>query len=82
MLEERSFKWTKEAQKSFALIKKKMTEAPILSFPNFSKIFEANCDTSDVGINMLLRQEGRPIPFPFFCEKISNSHKKYSSYEL
>lgn len=34
-----SFKWTNDAEKSFGLIKQKVTNAPILSLPDFNQVF-------------------------------------------
>jgi hypothetical protein len=33
------FQWTQEAAKAFKFIKKRMTEAPVMRLPNFSKVF-------------------------------------------
>jgi hypothetical protein len=35
----KSFKWTKEAEKRFTILKDKITERPILVLPNFEKTF-------------------------------------------
>jgi hypothetical protein len=48
----KSFHWTEEAKKSFNLLKKKITEQPILVLPDFSKTFQVRCDVSGFAIGV------------------------------
>ena len=72
--------WTKEADDAFQLIKVRLTTAPILVLPDFSKPFELHCDASKVDIGPVLCQNGRPIAY--FSEKLSRSKVRYSTYDV
>jgi hypothetical protein len=48
------FHWMEEMEKSFNLLKKKITEQPILVFPDFSKTFQVKCDVSGFSIGAVL----------------------------
>jgi hypothetical protein len=61
------------------LLKKALTEAPVLSIPNFSKPFVIETDASDFGMGAVLMQDGHPISF---LSKAFNSRSQaFSTYE-
>ncbi|GKD21833.1 putative nucleotidyltransferase, ribonuclease H [Tanacetum coccineum] len=48
--EGKSFVWTEEAELAFQVVKEKLTTAPILILPDFSKVFELHIDALKVAI--------------------------------
>jgi len=53
-LKREEFEWTKAAAKAFREIKERMTEAPVMRLPDFTKVFEITFDASGVGIGGVL----------------------------
>jgi len=73
------FTWAATHQNAFDMLKDKLTHAPLLQLPDFSKIFELECDASGIGLGGVLLQEGKPIAY--FSEKLSGPSLNYSTYD-
>jgi len=78
-LKQGEFKWSQGANRAFEEVKKKITEAPVMRLPDFTKVFEVECDASGVGIGGVLSQECHPVAY--FSEKLNEAKKKYSTYD-
>ena len=68
-----------QEEKAFIALKQKLTNAHVLTSPNFAKSFELECDASRVGIGVVLMQEGHPIAY--FSEKLNRNALSYSTYD-
>jgi hypothetical protein len=75
----KSFHWIEETEKSFNLLKRKITEQPILVLPDFQKTFQVKCDASGFAIGAVLNQEDKPMAY--FNEKLNEVKVKYYTYD-
>ena len=73
------FVWTKVALEAFNEVKQKITKAPVMRFPDFTKPFEVECNASGIGIGGVVSQERRPIAY--FSEKLNDAKQKCSTYD-
>jgi hypothetical protein len=73
------FHWIEEVEKSFNLLKGRITEQPILVLPDFSKAFQVKCDASGFAIGVVLSQDDRTVTY--FSEKLNEVKLKYSTYD-
>ena len=75
----RQFKWTDECAQAFSGLKHKLTNAPILSFPDFTKPFLLDTDASHSGTGAVLSQEidGQEKVIAYASRTLSKSEKKY-----
>lgn len=79
------FIWTDDAQKSFEIVKEKLTSAPSLVHANFNKPFILQRDASTCGIGAVLAQQyddGNERPISFMSQKLNKAQRNYSITEL
>nr|XP_027075950.1 uncharacterized protein LOC113699801 [Coffea arabica] len=74
-----NFHWGDSQEQAFRALKHKLTHAPVLALPDFSKTFEIDCDASGIGVGAVLNQGGRPIAY--FSEKLNGAALNYSTYD-
>jgi hypothetical protein len=75
----KNFRWTAEAERSFNLLKRKITEQPVLVLPDFQKTFQVKCDASGYAVGGVLSQDDRPVAY--YSEKLDDTKLKYSTYD-
>ncbi|RDX71581.1 Retrovirus-related Pol polyprotein from transposon 17.6, partial [Mucuna pruriens] len=64
------FKWEESQERAFQSLKERLTQAPILALPKFSKSFELECDASNVSIRIVLLQERHTIAYSIYDQKL------------
>lgn len=85
LLGKKKFLWSPDCQKAFEEIKLKLTSAPILVHPDFSRTFYIQCDASKSGIGSVLFQKDEKNfdhPIAYFSKKLNKSQRNYNVTEL
>lgn len=70
-----NFLWTKPIDKSFERLKKGVETQPIFVLPNFEKPFVVECDASNIVVEVVLSQEGKPMVF--FTKNLNEAKTRY-----
>nr|GEX15444.1 DNA-directed DNA polymerase [Tanacetum cinerariifolium] len=73
----------KDCIKAFQMLKKKLTEAPILIAPNWDLPFELTCDASDFAIGAVLgqRHEKHFKPIHYASKTMTDAESNYTTTE-
>ena len=59
----REFKWSNECQASFEELRRRLTSAPILVFPDITQSFDMYCDASRQGLGCVFMKEEKVVSF-------------------
>ena len=75
-----SFRWTPDCEHAFYELKRRLTSAPILVFPDFSRPFILDTDASATGLGAVLSQvddDGREHVVVFGSHALSKPERQY-----
>src|SRR5437588_8634477 len=78
-------KWGEEQEKSYELMKRVLTETPVLIHPNFEKDFILSTDASGYALGAVLEQEGddgKLHPVGYASKTLTKLEQKYPKTEL
>ena len=82
---EATFMWTEECQAAMDLLKDRLTSAPVLAYPSFTKPYTLETDASIKGIGAVLSQrqeDGKLHPVAYASRSLSAAERNYSISEL
>ena len=80
-----SFYWSPQCEEAFSLLKRNLTESPILVYPDFDQDFILETDASAMGLGAVLSQrarDGRVHPVAYASRSLSPQEKRYAVTEL
>ena len=78
------YTWTRETEEAFQKLKEKLTTAPILVYPDFTKKFYLYIDASDAKLGAVLSQkddENREQVIAYASVSLKPAEKRYSTTE-
>ncbi|KAH0775084.1 hypothetical protein KY290_012221 [Solanum tuberosum] len=74
------FEWSESCEKSFQLLKDKLTFAPVMTLPEGTEGFVVYCDASRVGLGCVLMQHGKVIAYS--SRQLKVHEKNYPTHDL
>ena len=74
------FQWIDACERSFKLLKDKLTTAPVLTLPEGPDSYVIYCDASCVGLGCVLMQHGKVIAYS--SRQLRKHEKNYPTHDL
>jgi hypothetical protein len=74
------FEWDEECEKSFRTLKKKLTQAPVLTIPDPEKKYIVFCDASSNGLGCVLMQDNSVIAYA--SRQLKTYEENYPTHDL
>ena len=84
MRKDQEWCWNDEQQEAFELLKHRLTTAPVLARPDFSKPFILQTDASSTAVGGVLTQvndEGDEHPIVYFSRVLTSAERNYTTTE-
>lgn len=77
------WKWTEDQQTAFEILKMRLTNAPVLACPDFTKPFTLQTDASDVGLGAVLTQivDNHEHVIAYASRHLNEAEKNYTTTE-
>jgi hypothetical protein len=78
------FKWHPECQEAFEELKAKLSNTPVLAYPDFNISFILTMDASKIGLGAVLSQvqNGVERPIAYASRQLNKAERSYSASEL
>ena len=79
------YNWTNECLNAFETLKKKLTQTPILGYPDFDKMFYLFTDVSGIGLGAVFTQkdnQGKEKVIAYASRTLNIYKQNYSAQEL
>jgi hypothetical protein len=68
--------WDEVHQRAFNQVKATIDKAVVLTYPDYSKVFEIYTDASSKQLGAVITQDNKPVAF--FSQKLSDTQRKFS----
>ncbi|KAI3499631.1 hypothetical protein L1887_35435 [Cichorium endivia] len=83
LLKDAPFSFDESCLKSFEILKKQLSQAPILQSPDWSQPFEIMCDASDYAVGAVLGQRvnKKPVVISYASKTFSDAQLNYTTTE-